>query len=95
MKTIKIDGYPDYFEFKTRVELPVWYQDEWKELDWENMTEEQYINRKNYKAEQVRNRLLIKNMKKLRINSPCHVYEDYIVETVIKTENGEIWHLGS
>ena len=44
---------------------------------------------------EVRQRLLLKNLKKYKIDSPCHLYTDYVVESVYPTDNGEIWFLGS
>lgn len=43
----------------------------------------------------VRNKILLYQLKKQRIDSPCHSYEDYGVDIVIPTETGEIWELGS
>lgn len=98
MKTIKVDGYPATFEFRIRTELPKWDRSEDDKLtgdDWNKMTCEQYENRKNYSAEQVRNDLLHKHMRRLKVYSPCHAYGDYVVEVVTETSDGEIWHLGS
>lgn len=98
MKTIRINGYPDYFEFKTRTKLPKFDNNADLELtdeDWDNMTDEQYRKRKNYEAEQIRQKLLLRYLKKLRIYSFGHAYEDYVVEIVTETEDGEIWQLGS
>ena len=44
---------------------------------------------------EVRQKLLLRNLKKYNIDSPCHEYTDYIVERVYPTDNGEIWFLGS
>jgi len=44
---------------------------------------------------EVRQRLLLKNLKKYKIDSPCHLYTDYRVERVYPTDEGEIWFLGS
>lgn len=44
---------------------------------------------------EVRQRLLLKNLKKYKIDSPYHLYTDYLVEMIIPTDNGEIWLLGS
>lgn len=52
------------------------------------------FNRNSYSCK-VRQKLLLKNLKKFNIDSPCHAYEDYVVELVHKTSNGEIWRLGS
>lgn len=83
MKTIKIDGYPAYFEFKIKTKLP-------------RFVSSGTIG-KDYLCEycDIRNTLLLKYLKKLKINSPCHGYEDYVVEMVTETEDGEIWQLGS
>jgi hypothetical protein len=43
----------------------------------------------------VRERLLLKNLKKYKIDSPCHLYTDYRIERVYPTDDGEIWFLGS
>lgn len=48
-----------------------------------------------YEICEVRQRLLLKNLKKYKIDSPCHLYTDYIVEIVYPTDDGEIWFLGS
>jgi hypothetical protein len=42
-----------------------------------------------------RDRILRDAMKRLKVNSPNHAYEDYVVEIVEDTGNGEAWHLGS
>jgi len=44
---------------------------------------------------EVRRKLLLKNLKKYKIDSPCHDYTDYVVEIVYPTDDGEIWFLGS
>jgi len=44
---------------------------------------------------EVRQRLLLKNLKKYKIYSRCHDYTDYRVEIVFPTSIGEIWFLGS
>ncbi len=45
---------------------------------------------------ETRGAILSKVMDKLEINSPCHAYEDYIVEGVqTNGVNTEIWQLGS
>lgn len=95
MKTIKVNGYPAHFEFKIRTELPKFDNDEYLRVDWDNITEEEYVARPQYKAEQVRRKLLLKYLKKLNIYSFGHAYEDYVVEVVTETEDGEIWQLGS
>lgn len=43
----------------------------------------------------VRRKILIKEMNLQNIDSPCHAYEDYIVESIEKIPVGERWHLGS
>lgn len=98
MKTIRINGYPATFEFKIRTKLPKWdksQDDNFTDGDWQNMTDEQYENRVNFQAEQIRNKFLLKYLKKLKIYSFGHGYGDYVVEGVTETEDGEIWQLGS
>jgi hypothetical protein len=43
----------------------------------------------------VRCKELVKAMSELDVNSSSHQYEDYIVEQVEVTKDGERWHLGS
>ena len=42
-----------------------------------------------------RNEILLEKMYELKIESPNHNYEDYIVEKVVKRDNNEFWYLGS
>ena len=42
----------------------------------------------------VRTKLIRNRLKKLKKYS-CHTAEDFIVEQIEKTPEGEIWHLGS
>lgn len=44
---------------------------------------------------ETRDRILHEQMRTLKVNSPYHAYEDYTVEVVTKTAEGEIWRLGS
>lgn len=44
---------------------------------------------------QTRVTILHKKMNKLKPDSPYHSYEDFTVEVVYKTPDGEIWQLGS
>lgn len=81
-KTIKIDGYPAHFEFKIRAKLPKFISSGTIGKDYDC----EYC--------EVRNHLLLKYLKRLKINSPYHEYEDYVVEVVTETEDGEIWQLG-
>ena len=34
-------------------------------------------------------------MYELAVESPCHAYEDYVIEIVRKVRGGEHWYLGS
>ncbi len=73
---IKIQFYPDTFEFETKVNFPK-------------------FDNNNIELCQIRNRVLHKQMNKLKIKSPNHDYSDYVVENVTKFLEGEIWQLGS
>lgn len=42
-----------------------------------------------------RRRILIRQMKRQDIFSPCHLYTDYVVEEVISNGTQEYWRLGS
>jgi hypothetical protein len=95
LQTIKINGYPATFEFKIRTELPEFDNNSWENEGGDNMTQEQYENRKNCKAEEIRNEILFRYLKKLKIRSFGHGYGDYVVEKVTVTNDGEIWQLGS
>lgn len=94
MKRIQIKKYPATFEFKIRTELPEFDNHAWEDDDG-YQTQEQWENRKNHKAEEIRQKLLLKYLKKLKVYSFGHGYEDYVVERVTVTEDGEIWQLGS
>ena len=50
---------------------------------------------KNFAYCKNRNAVLLRALKRLNIDSPCHAYEDYVVESVRKTKDGEVWQLGS
>ncbi len=94
-KRIQIHSYPATFEFNIRTELPLFDNNadtDMTDADWENVVWE---DRKNYKAEEIRKRLLFRYLNKLKIYSPCHAYGDYVVERVTETPDGEIWQLGS
>jgi len=54
-----------------------------------------YNGRRRFKYCDVRNDLLRKHMRILKVYSPCHDYGDYVVEHVTKTPRGEVWELGS
>lgn len=47
----------------------------------------------------VRNKILLRQLKKQKISSPCHLYTDYVVGVVEPFDNGtisgEVWHLCS
>lgn len=43
----------------------------------------------------LRTEIVREEMRKQKIDSPCHSYDDYIVEMVKETKDGEIWYLGS
>ena len=49
----------------------------------------------NYDEDDGRNKILIKKMYELSVESPCHAYEDYVIEIVRKVRGGEHWFLGS
>ena len=49
----------------------------------------------NYDEDDGRNELLLKKMYELAVESPCHAYEDYVIEIVRKVRGGEHWYLGS
>ena len=53
------------------------------------------VKTKELKKDKQHRKLLLKNLKKYKIDSPCHLYTDYIVESVYPTDDGEIWFLGS
>ena len=38
---------------------------------------------------------ILKKMYQLNVPSPCHAYEDYVIEHVQQFTYGEYWHLGS
>lgn len=42
-----------------------------------------------------RSEILLKKMYQLNVPSPCHAYEDYVIEHVQQFTYGEYWHLGS
>lgn len=44
---------------------------------------------------EIRTKLLFKNLKKHKIYSYGHIYEDYAVTDVCLTEDGEIWEISS
>jgi hypothetical protein len=44
---------------------------------------------------EVRTEILHEMMHCMQIPSPCHLYEDYVVQVVEITEEGETWYLGS
>jgi len=43
----------------------------------------------------VRGKLLVKEMELQDIDSPSHSYDEYVVELIETTKDGEIWSLGS
>jgi hypothetical protein len=43
----------------------------------------------------VRNKILHYQMKKQQVDSPCHLYTDYGVDSIEITPYGEIWQVGS
>jgi hypothetical protein len=49
----------------------------------------------NYDEDDGRNKILLKKMYELSVESPCHAYEDYVIEIVRKVRGGEHWFLGS
>lgn len=44
---------------------------------------------------EVRNSIVKKKMKELKVYSPCHSYDDYVVAIVDKKYRQEFWHLES
>jgi len=49
----------------------------------------------NYDEDDGRNKVLLKKMYEMRVQSPNHAYEDYCIEIVRKVRGGEHWYLGS
>jgi hypothetical protein len=43
----------------------------------------------------VRNKILLKQLRKLNVDSPCHLWTDYGVEEIVKKYGQEFWYLGS
>lgn len=43
----------------------------------------------------VRQKILLRQLKRQNIDSPCHSYNDYVIEMVEPYYNGEIWIIGS
>jgi hypothetical protein len=43
----------------------------------------------------VRQEILLRQLKRQNIDSPCHAYSDYVIEHVEKHYTGEYWILGS
>ena len=43
----------------------------------------------------VRQEILLRQLKRWDVNSPCHAYSDYIIEAVDPYYDGEIWIIGS
>lgn len=43
----------------------------------------------------VRNKILLYQLKKQQIDSPCHSYSDYGVDCIEVFDGGEIWEIGS
>ncbi len=43
----------------------------------------------------VRQEILLRQLRRKHIYSPCHAYTDYVIEAVETHHCGEIWHLGS
>lgn len=48
-----------------------------------------------YEDQDGRSELLLQKMYEMKIHSPSHAYEDYVIENVRKVRGGEHWHLGS
>jgi len=44
---------------------------------------------------EVRRKLLLWYLTKLKVPSPCHAHADYTIENIIYTLDGEVWELGS
>lgn len=42
-----------------------------------------------------RSEILLKKMYEMDVHSPCHEYEDYVIENVRRVRGGEHWYLGS
>jgi len=49
----------------------------------------------NYDEDDGRNKVLLKKMYEMGVQSPNHAYEDYCIEIVRKVRGGEHWYLGS
>ena len=43
----------------------------------------------------VRNKILLKKLRELDVDSPCHAWTDYGVEIINKKYGQEFWYLGS
>jgi len=43
----------------------------------------------------VRNKILYKKLRELKIDSPCHGYSEYGLEEIVKKYGQEFWYLGS
>jgi hypothetical protein len=44
---------------------------------------------------EVRQKILLYQLRKQKIYSPCHLYTDYVVEAVVPMKDSEIWIIGS
>lgn len=43
----------------------------------------------------VRNKILLYQLKKQKVNSPCHGYSEYGVDCITTFDGGEVWEIGS
>jgi len=43
----------------------------------------------------VRNEILHRQLKKQKVDSPCHSYSDYGVDCIESFDGGEVWEIGS
>lgn len=81
---IQVMNYPATFEFSIRKkDLPTFISSGTPGMDYDCIMCE------------VRNNILYKKLKQLKIRSYGHGYEDYVVEVVTPTPDGEIWQLSS
>jgi hypothetical protein len=44
---------------------------------------------------EVRQKILLYQLRKQKIESPCHSYTDYVVEDIFPLNDGEVWIIGS
>jgi len=44
---------------------------------------------------EVRQEILLRQFKRQNIDSPCHGYNEYVIEAVVPMKDSEIWIIGS